>query len=268
MAEGTPAAPVDDRPTQVAPVTPPARTEPVVVSRWIQALALTLGLLLLWTAASAARNVVLIFMVAGVVALIVNPLVKLMRRRARVPRGLAIFVVYVGFVATLVGIGVAVSSPVTSQVRAFQQDVPSIVDSANNSLASVQRWLDSNHIGVKVQTQGESALQTLERNVLRGSGSVVKFGTGLVTSVAAGAFAVVLTIVISIYMLVYSERIGAVVRRLMPPGDGTPEDDFPLRAQKAVFGYVRGQLIFSFAMGISAGLALWLYGLVGIFPDG
>ena len=261
-------SPEDTRPLEVGPTVPPARVEPVVVSRWIQAIALTLGLLLLWAIASAARNVVLIFVVAGVIALIVNPLVKLMRRRARVPRGVAIFVVYVGFVAMLVGIGAALASPVTTQVRSFQRDVPSIVDSANQSLADVQSWLDRNHIGVKLQRQGQSALQTLERNVLRGSGSLVKFGTGLVTSVAKGALAVVLTIVISIYMLVYSERIGGIMRAVMPPGDGSPEDDFPLRAQKAVFGYVRGQLIFSLTMGISAGLALWLFGLVGIFPDG
>src|SRR5205085_6318265 len=47
-----------------------------------------------------------------------------------------------------------------------------------------------------------------------------------------------------------------------------PEDDFPLRVQKAVFGYVRGQFIFGLIMGFSAGFALWIFGLVGIFPTG
>ena len=54
----------------------------------------------------------------------------------------------------------------------------------------------------------------------------------------------------------------------MPPGDGTPEDDFPTRVQRAVFGYVRGQLLFSVIMGTSAGVALWIFGVLGIFPDG
>ena len=54
----------------------------------------------------------------------------------------------------------------------------------------------------------------------------------------------------------------------MPPGDGTPEDDFPTRIQHAVFGYVRGQLLFSLIMGTSAGVALWIFGVLGIFPDG
>ena len=55
---------------------------------------------------------------------------------------------------------------------------------------------------------------------------------------------------------------------MMPPGDGTPEDDFPLLVQRAVFGYVRGQLLFSLIMGASAAISLWIFGLIGLFPDG
>ena len=35
-----------------------------------------------------------------------------------------------------------------------------------------------------------------------------------------------------------------------------------------MFGYVRGQLLFSLIMGASAALALWIFGVLGIFPDG
>jgi len=31
---------------------------------------------------------------------------------------------------------------------------------------------------------------------------------------------------------------------------------------------VRGQLLFSLIMGTTAGIALWIFGLLGIFPDG
>ena len=54
----------------------------------------------------------------------------------------------------------------------------------------------------------------------------------------------------------------------MPPGDGTPSDDFPALAQRAVYNYVRGQLLFSVLMGASAGLLMWAYGALGIFEDG
>jgi predicted PurR-regulated permease PerM len=54
----------------------------------------------------------------------------------------------------------------------------------------------------------------------------------------------------------------------MPPGDGTREDDYPLLVQRGVSRYVGGQLLFSLIMGTSAGLALYLFGVLGIFPDG
>ena len=31
---------------------------------------------------------------------------------------------------------------------------------------------------------------------------------------------------------------------------------------------MRGQLLFSVAMGAGAGIGLWIFGVVGIFPDG
>ena len=82
------------------------------------------------------------------------------------------------------------------------------------------------------------------------------------------SFDLVLVLVLSIYLLVYGKQIGELVRRIMPPGDGTPEDDFPVLVQHAVFGYVRGQILFSLVMGASAALALYIFGVLGIFPDG
>ena len=82
------------------------------------------------------------------------------------------------------------------------------------------------------------------------------------------AFDFVLVVVLSVYLLVYGRQIGELVRRIMPPGDGTPDDDFALLVQKAVSGYVRGQISFSVIMGTSAALALWIFGLIGIFPQG
>jgi predicted PurR-regulated permease PerM len=74
--------------------------------------------------------------------------------------------------------------------------------------------------------------------------------------------------VLSVYMLIYGERIGEIVRSVMPPGDGTSADDFPTRIQRAVAGYVRGQVLFSLAMGTGAGLGLYVFGATGVFPDG
>jgi predicted PurR-regulated permease PerM len=240
---------------------------PVVVPRWIQLVVLPLGLLALWALARAAGTVLLILLAASTVALILNPLVKMLVRRG-LPRGLAIFVLYVAVFAFVGGLGVLLANPVSTQVSHLERDVPHFVDQANHSLASLQRWLDARGIHVQIQRQGQTALQTLQHNILKRSSDIVSFSRDLLTQVVTTGFDLVLTFVLSIYLLIYGNQIAELVKRVMPPGDGTPEDDFPLLVQRAVFGYVRGQFLFSLIMGASAALALYIFGLLGIFPDG
>jgi predicted PurR-regulated permease PerM len=247
---------------------PPTTAARIVVPRWVQLVLLPVTLLGLWALARAAGVVLLLFLIAGVIALILNPLIKLVHRKLRLPRGVAVFTVYIGFFLAFAGVVVLLINPVTDQVQRFQRDVPKLVDSANRSLAKLQTSLDKQGIKVRIKDQGKTALQTLQRGVLKQSGSLVSFGRDILQRVVEGGFAFVLVLVISIYMLLYAGRIGELVRSVMPPGDGSVEDDFALRVQKAVASYVRGQVIFSVTMGLSAGVALWLFGVLGIFPDG
>ncbi len=221
----------------------------------------------LWALARAAHTVLLIVVIAVLVALILNPLVKQLVKR-RVPRGLAILIVYLGLLAAIVGIGVLLSDPVSTQISHFEKNIPSLIRKANHDLANFQHFLNKHGIKIQIQKQGQTALQTLQKSLLKHSGAIVSFSQNLLKSIVQVAIDAVLTFVLSIYLLVYGNQIGALVRRIMPPGDGTPEDDYPLLVQRAVSGYVRGQLTFSVIMGVSAGIALTIFGLVGIFPDG
>jgi predicted PurR-regulated permease PerM len=228
---------------------------------------LPIGVLALWALARAAGAVLLIFIAAGIVALILNPLVAFFQRGLRF-RGLAVAAVYIGFFGFLGTAGYLAANPIADQAQSFQQDVPGIIDDANANLAEVQNWLDDKGINLKVKAQGETALETLQDKVVGGTSDIVSFGGDLVKTVVTAGFGLILVFILSIYMLIYGERIGEFVRSVMPPGDGTQEDDYPTRVQRAVAGYVRGQLLFSIAMGTGAGAGLYIYGVLGIFPDG
>jgi predicted PurR-regulated permease PerM len=246
---------------------PPASAEPVVVPRWIQLVALPLLLLLGFAIIKAAGTVVLLFVTAAVIALILNPLVAGLQR-FHLPRGIAIVCVYLGFVAALVAAGVLLANPISDQVTTLRDDIPSITDSANQRLADVQDYFDRKGINVEIKQQGHTALDTLQTKVVGGTDSIVSFGTDLLTKLVTASFGLILVFVLSVYMLIHGERIGSLVRGVMPPGDGTREDDYPARVVRAVAGYVRGQLLFSVVMGAGAGIGLWIFGVVGIFPDG
>jgi predicted PurR-regulated permease PerM len=242
-------------------------SEPVVIARWVQLVSLPLLLVMLWALARSAGSVLLVFLAAAIGAMILNPLVTMLRR-AHVPRGLAVLLVFVAFLALFGLAGYLLANPIVDQVQKFQKDVPHIIDSANKNLADLQKYFNDNGIHVEIKKQGQTALQTLEQKVAGGAGDVVSFGGDLLSSVVTAGFNLILTFVVMVYMLLYGERIGDWIRRFLPRGSGEAEDDFPLRVQHAVTGYVRGQLLFSLLMGAGATIGLYIFGLVGIFPPG
>jgi predicted PurR-regulated permease PerM len=247
---------------------PPARAvEPVVVPRWVQLVTLPLAIVGLVGLLRAAGPIVLVFTIAALIAMLLNPFVSILRRRG-VPRGLAVLITWLGVLLVIVGIAVLLANPIADQVSKFRDSVPGLVDDATRSLDKLQAWLNRNGVRVQIQAQGQSALQTIGDNLAKGSGEVVSFTRDALTVAVEASIALILMLVLSIYMLLYGEQIGDVVRRVVPKGDGTPEDDFPTRVQAAVFGYVRGQFLFSLIMGASAGVGLWVLGSLGIFPDG
>ena len=238
----------------------------VVVPRWVQLVTLPLAVVGLWVVLNAAGPVILLFIIGGLVALLLNPFVTVLRR-ARIPRGVAVLIVMLGVVCVIGTVGLVLSNPVADQVSAFRDNVPEIVDDANASLADVQRWLDDNGIDVQIAEEGQTALGTLGRNVSKGSGDLLTFTQDALRTFVEASLALILIIVISVYMLLYGERIGDYLRSVVPRRAGA-QDDYPARIQRAVIGYVRGQLLFSLIMGTSAGVLLWVLGSLGVFPDG
>jgi predicted PurR-regulated permease PerM len=257
-------APAGDLEPEELPPAPPA---PLVIPRGIQLVLLLVSLLALWVAARAAKNVVEIIIVASFIALVLNPFVELLGRRG-ISRPFAIPFAYISLLLLLAGIGLALSQPISNQIDSFQHNFPHLVAEANKRLNSVQTFFNHHGIHIQLRKQGHTALQTIQAKVLKSSSSILSFTTSLLKSAAGAAITLVLIFVMSVYLLVYARQIGVLVRRLLPDADGTPEDDYPSRVQRAVAGYLRGQLLFSVVMGTTAGVCLWLFGVIGIFPDG
>lgn len=248
----------------------------VVLPRWMQLVLLPVGLLAAWLLARAAGKVIVMFLVAAIIALILNPIVAFLQRSG-VRRGVAVFAVYLGFFLAIAGIGYALAHPIARQAQSVGRDVPHIIDEGNRVVANFQGSLNEAGFHVHFLSQGKTALQTLGDKLAKSS-NVVAESAGEVLREAAGAiFDVVVVFVLSVYMLLYGDRIGSVVRMIVPGGErgltGTRSerieaDDYPTLVQRAVSRYVGGQLLFSFLMGASVSLGLYIFGLLGIFPDG
>ncbi len=255
-----------ETPGPEAPTVQQRLVEPVLVPRWIQLVLLPLAILGLWELARAMGSLLVIVIAAAVVAMILNPLAKLFQRG--VYRWLAVVLTYGAILLIFAGIGALLSAPVTTQIEHFANHFPNYVTRANRDLENIQTFLNDHGIKVHIAQQGHSALQTIQRKVLQSSGSILSVSRDVLGKLLTLSVDLILTFVLSVYMLVYARPIGDLVRRWMPTGDGTPSDDYPLLVQQAVSGYVRGQLLFSLIMGSSAAILMELLGLLGIFPAG
>ena len=126
----------------------------ILVPRWVQLVSLPLLLVLAWIVAGAVRHVVFLFLVALLIALLLNPLVRGLGR-VWIPRGFAVALVYLAFAAVVALAILALATVVVQQTRHASHRVDSYFTvgsghpprtGAENDLARFQHWLNAHHL--------------------------------------------------------------------------------------------------------------------------
>jgi predicted PurR-regulated permease PerM len=242
------------------------------VPRWIQLVGLPVGLLVVWMLAGVLGHVLFLFLTSAVIAFLLNPLVRDLQRM-RLPRGLAVALVFLLFAAAVTFIALALGSVVVDQTRSATQridDYVTVSDSAGKSGAEqdidrLQAWLDTHGLErIQIQKQATDWVDNLGAGEVSGyTQDAISFAQGAAFSIVVTLFNLVLIVVIAIYMLLDMQRLENLIDRRFPPGDSLP---LTLRIEKALAGYVRGQLILSTVIGLSAGVGMWLLGTTGLVP--
>lgn len=252
----------------------PAGGPKILIPRWIQLVGLPLLLILLWVVAGAVRHVVFLFLVASLIALLLNPIVKAVAS-VRLPRGAAVAIVYLAFLAALLAAGFGVGTVVVDQTRTAanrfdayftEPHGPRGQTSADRDVDRLQRWLDTHGLsGIEIRERGHDLVRQIrEKDVGKYTDRLVEFLEGAAISVGKLIFSLVLVIVVSIYMLLDMPRLARSLDRRFPPSPGSR----PLltRMEYAVAGYVKGQLLVSAIIGASAGVGMWVLGAIGAVP--
>jgi predicted PurR-regulated permease PerM len=246
----------------------------IQVPRWIQLVGLPLLLVLLWVVAGAARHVVFLFLVAALIAFLLNPLVRGLTR-AWIPRGFGVALVYLSFAAIVIAATVALGSVVVDQTKSSANRVndyftathghPTRTD-ADRDVDRFQHWLDTHGLGsVDIQKQGHDLVRQIrEKDVTKYTGDVIDFVEGAAIGTVKFLFSLVLVIVVSIYMLLDMPRLARAADRRFPPPPGS--GSLTTRIERSLASYVRGQLLLSLIIATSAGLGLWILGTLGWVP--
>ena len=136
---------------------------------------------------------------------------------------------------------------------------------AEQDIDRLQRWLDTHGLErIQIQKQATDWTDNLSAGEISNyTQDAISFAQGAAFSIVVTLFNLVLIIVIAIYMLLDMERLERLVDRRFPPGDRLP---LTMRIEKALAGYVRGQLILSTVIGLSAGIGMWILGRTGLVP--
>jgi predicted PurR-regulated permease PerM len=240
----------------------------------VQLVGLPLLALLAWVLLTRVIHVVFLFVVAALVALLLDPLTRALQR-VRLPRGISVALVYLMFLAALALIIFAIATLVVSQTKTAANRFneyfthPHAVSgrtSAYQDVDRLQHWLDTHHLkSIKIRTRGHKLVRQIQqRDVGKYTHKIVTFVEGAAISIGKTLFSAVLLLVVSIYMLLDMQRLGRAIDRRFPPRPG--EQSLLRSLEHALASYVRGQIALSVIIGTSAGIGLWVLAAVGLLP--
>ena len=251
----------------------------IQIPRWIQLVGLPLLLILAWVVAGKVFHVVFLFLVATLIALLLDPLVKAIGTirigRFRIRRGFSVAIVYLSFAAALIVSIWALATVVVDQTKTAANridDYFTVVHGrpgythADRDVDRFQLWLNTHGLSsIKVQKRGHDLAERIRKHdVGKYTHRVVRFLEGAAVSVGKLLFTLILIVVVSIYMLLDMPRLARALERRFPSEPGTKP--LLVRMEEAVAGYVKGQLLVSVIIGTSAGAGMWVLGVTGALP--
>jgi predicted PurR-regulated permease PerM len=247
----------------------------IQVPRWVQLVGLPLLLVLAWILLTAASHVVFLFLVAALVALLLDPLVRALQK-ARLPRGLSVALVFLTFASVLALVILAIATAVVGETKTaanrfndyFTNRLPSTGQTAaDRDVDRLQLWLNQHHLkSIDIKQRGHRIVRQIQqRDVGKNTKRIVSIVEGAAISIGKTLFSLVLLVVVTIYMLIDMQRLGRAIDRRYPPRRG----ELPLlrSMEHALASYVRGQIALSLIIGVSAGVGIWILGATGLLPD-
>jgi predicted PurR-regulated permease PerM len=257
----------------------PGAAPKIQIPRWMQLVGLPLLLILAWVVAGRVFHVVFLFLVATLIALLLDPVVKAIGSvhigRFRIPRGLAVALVYLAFAAALIVSIWALATVVVDQTKTAANRFDTYFTETNGRTGQtdadrdvdrLQHWLDTHGLSsIDVQQRGHRWVKQIrEKNVGKYTDKVVNFVEGAAISIGKLLFAAIVVIVVSIYMLLDFSKLARFLDRRFPPHPGS--EQLLVRMEHAVAGYVKGQFLVSLIIGTSAGVGMWVLGVTGLVP--
>ena len=222
--------------------------------RWIPAVVL---LLILW----AARHSLSPFVIGGILAYILSPLVDTLAERTRWPRFAAALLVAFVFIG-VIGAGVwLLGARVVSEARSLGSDVPSIVDSAVESLTG----------GGTLDVLGQHVTpDDLSARIQDGVANAIGSPSDVVHAARVAlewSLKLLLVLLVFVYLLVDGQRLGVFLLRFVPPEHRPHAENVAGEVHGLLGRYLQGQLLLVAIVSVAVFVGLeWIFHLRYALP--
>jgi predicted PurR-regulated permease PerM len=220
------------------------------------AIALTL---LTISAARSAADILVLVLIAGVLAIGMDPIVEALRRRG-LGRGGAVALVALGVTLVLGLFALLVLPPLVRQVAELANDVPAIA----RRLQARQDWVGAYARANDVQSQVQTFIADLPARVAASFGTVM----GVAGTVGTTLFKVLTVAVLTVYLMLVLPGIRRTATLLVDPDQRDRAERVVDRSLDRIGGYVSGNLVTSLVCGVATLVALLLFGIPFAFPLG
>lgn len=241
----------------------------------------------LWEMASHLADIILLFFLAWLVAFTLSPVVERISQgamaptiasgvrrlgasraadriqRFRLPRSVAVALMYLALAVVLILSGLFLIPTVVSQLAQLANRLPTYVAQVPHSLEVLQAELIERGIEVDLTLASqlrEQLLRTVQISAARFAQNALGVATGL-ASLVTNFF---LVLILSFYMMLDAPRLSRRFLELVPP-DWRDEAVFFLRSVDRTFGgFVRGQLIMAVLSAVGTMIVMRWAGLTFI----
>jgi len=189
--------------------------------------------------------------VALIIAAAILPAARV-GERWRVPRGLVVLAVYVVAVGVFTLMGRLLWPALSEQWTQFMDQLPKLVENVRGWLGNVDYWLGQ--WGASLPSPKADKVEGIAGILL---GNAVRLTTGVVGAV----FEALAVLVIAAYLVIDSREIGHTLLTLLPREHRPTATRLAPAVLERIGGYVRGQIVSSFFVGVLIAITLSIIGV-------
>ena len=213
---------------------------------WTIAMA-ALAVVLLF-AAYLARHVLLLIYIAALFAIGFSPVVRVIERQPRVPRWVAILLLYLLILGILALILVLIVPPLVDQAKGLWAAAPKMFDRAQDYL--VAKGLLAKHLTLREAVEQAP-----------GSGDAVSTITGAALGIVGGIVGLLTILILTFYFLLEAGALRETFLTLFSKSRRPQIAEAAAEVTRKVSAWLNGQLLLAATISTTAALGLWIIGV-------